>query len=286
MRAVMTTGTPATPGALSEPVKWRRSVDQLTEEQLQRLRGAFQRAMDIKDDRGYWGHAGVHGLPLPDHCRVAHGTELFLPWHRAYLYRFELALQDRGDRGVTLPWWDWTSAASQADGGRIPRAYSVRRPQGKANPLYSAEVNPVALDQWRRQSPPPPFTYARRTERFPGQASRLPTAEHVRQILAIDDFRQFSGALEEIHGWVHVWVGGERGHMGNVPFAAFDPIFWAHHTMIDRLWRLWQRRHPQAVLPAGFHTRALRPFELTVGQVLDVGPLGYDYASATTKVSV
>lgn len=134
----------------------------------------------------------------------------------------------------------------------------------------------MALDQWAHplNRPAPPFEFAPRTERFPGQASRLPTAEDVRHILSLDDFRQCSGALEEIHGWVHVRVGGQRGHMGSVPLAAFDPIFWAHHTMIDRIWRLWQRRHPQAVLPAGMHNQALRPFELTVGQVLDVGPLG------------
>jgi tyrosinase len=37
--------------------------------------------------------------------------------------------------------------------------------------------------------------------------------------------------------------------MSLVPFAAFDPIFWAHHTMVDRLWRLWQLRHPGALPP-------------------------------------
>jgi tyrosinase len=280
------TGTPQAPAALAEPVKWRRNAEQLTPDQLERLREAFRRAMAIKDDRGYWGHAGIHGLPLPDHCRTAHGTDLFLPWHRAYLYRFERALQDRGDPGVTLPWWDWASPGSQTDGGQLPRAFAVRRAGNRQNPLFSAEVDPVGLDQWNRQRPPPPFAYARRTERFPGQLGALPTEPQIRRMLRIDDFRTFSGALEEIHGSVHVWVGGERGHMANVPFAAFDPVFWAHHCMIDRLWRLWQRAHPQAVLPAGLHTRALRPFELTVGQVLDVGPLGYDYASATTRVPV
>ena len=273
-------------GIRSVPPKWRRSVEYLSAEQLGRLREAFRKSMAIKDDRGYWGHAGIHGLPLPDHCRIAHGTDLFLPWHRAYLYRFERSLQDRGDSGVTLPWWDWTTAASQARGGQLPRPFSVRRDGNRVNPLFSADVDPVALEQWRRQRPAPPFDYAAKTERFPGRISRLPTAAEVREILAIDDFQAFSSRLEEIHGWVHGWVGGERGHMGRVPFAAFDPVFWAHHGMIDRIWRLWQRRHRQAVLPVGLHRQALPPFELTVEQVLDVEPLGYDYASATTRVAV
>ena len=28
--------------------------------------------------------------------------------------------------------------------------------------------------------------------------------------------------------------------MSDQNWAAYDPIFWAHHTNIDRLWSLWQ----------------------------------------------
>lgn len=38
--------------------------------------------------------------------------------------------------------------------------------------------------------------------------------------------------------------------MGQIVYAAFDPIFWAHHCMIDPLWRIWQLRHPGALPPA------------------------------------
>ena len=63
----MANGTPSLPVT----AKWRRSAENLTGDQLDRLREAFRRAMAIKDDRGYWGHAGIHGLTLPDHCRIA-----------------------------------------------------------------------------------------------------------------------------------------------------------------------------------------------------------------------
>lgn len=36
------------------------------------------------------------------------------------------------------------------------------------------------------------------------------------------------GSLEDIHNGYHVYVGG-NGHMGRVPVAAFDPVFWLHH---------------------------------------------------------
>jgi tyrosinase len=74
--------------------------------------------------------------------------------------------------------------------------------------------------------------------------------------------------------------------MTQIAFAAYDPIFWAHHTMIDRLWRLWQLRHPGALPPAAILLDALPPFRATVRQTLDVTALGYDYATSTASTVV
>ena len=35
--------------------------------------------------------------------------------------------------------------------------------------------------------------------------------------------------LEFIHNNIHYWVGGDGGHMSQIPVATFDPIFWFHH---------------------------------------------------------
>lgn len=35
--------------------------------------------------------------------------------------------------------------------------------------------------------------------------------------------------LEYIHNNIHGWVGGNGGHMCQIPVATFDPIFWLHH---------------------------------------------------------
>lgn len=35
--------------------------------------------------------------------------------------------------------------------------------------------------------------------------------------------------LEFIHNNVHYWVGGDGGHMSQIPVATFDPTFWLHH---------------------------------------------------------
>jgi tyrosinase len=71
--------------------------------------------------------------------------------------------------------------------------------------------------------------------------------------------------------------------MGTIVFAGFDPIFWAHHCMIDRIWYLWQLRHGVQNVPPDYMAKPLAPFPLTVGDVLDIHRLGYEYAQASSS---
>ncbi|KAI8262176.1 Tyrosinase [Colletotrichum sp. SAR 10_77] len=67
-------------------------------------------------------------------------------------------------------------------------------------------------------------------------------------------------SLEMIHNAIHVFVGGlgytrdpeppvkpqpgtsyEYGHMTDLGFAAFDPIFWLHHSNVDRQLAIYQK---------------------------------------------
>ena len=43
---------------------------------------------------------------------------------------------------------------------------------------------------------------------------------------------------QDPHGYVHGMIGDDLG-MGQVPWAANDPIFWLHHCNIDRMWASW-----------------------------------------------
>ena len=249
------------------PLSYRKSVDWLRDPQLAALRGAFTRSMSLSDERGFDYWAGLHGLPLPMYCE--HHTELFLPWHRAYLYFFELTLKDL-DRTVSLPWWDWTSPLAHEWG--LPSAYTD---VGGDNPLTGGAIGPLARSQGDSQRPAPAHTF-----RQPDDPWRLPRGDSIEWILDLGDFLDFSQQIEQVHDDVHIWIGGT---VADVPYAAYDPIFWAHHAMIDRLWRLWQLRHPTAGMPSSLLRKALRPFPITVADTVSTSTLGYDYSVFSSR---
>jgi tyrosinase len=275
----MATGAP-TVQSQAVPVRHRPNIEEMTAPQVEALRDAFSALMaeDRDDDRGYVHFAAQHGLPLPFECGIAHGRPAFLPWHRAYLLRFEQALRDTG-HDVMLPWWDWTTTQG------LPNAYAEsQRPDGSPNPLYSAAISERARAEGARSEDEETRALAgfESTVRQPGRpGTRLPTASAIEAVMGHDGYEDFRSDLEDYHGNGHVWVGG---HMGNLPFAAFDPIFWAHHCMIDRLWRIWQLEHPGASFPVSVREQTMTPFSLTAGDVLDPPALGYDYSLSIAQV--
>jgi tyrosinase len=264
----------------------RKEVSTLQADELAALRDSYQQMMQISetDNRGWMYWAEYHGYNRNDcwhHGILGFGQQqsfnLFLPWHRAYLLYFEHTMRDR-NAGATLPWWDWTSATSHSIG--VPAAFSAPRANGAPNPLYQGPV--PSIDN----------APARKTTRYPGKPNKLPTATEVAALMKMGSFVDFTDALEDLHDRIHGWTGGlkpgttnQGGDMGNVAIAAFDPIFWSHHCMIDRIWYLWQLQNGNASIPQVYLNKPLAPWALTVADVLDLRQLGYDYVTSGVSVS-
>jgi tyrosinase len=259
---------------------YRLPVGDVAAAHMASFRQAMAAAQALSDNRGYNFIAGFHGAPswYCWHHQISRRSRLqarlFLPWHRAYLWWLEQALQDRVE-GVALPWWDWTTVR------RIPAAYAGRRVDGVANPLYASRAYvPTAR---------PPINHRTRRAAQANPASLLPRPRDVSNprtgggVIEDPDWPSFSDRLENFHDAVHGWVGGD---MGDVTTAAFDPIFFAHHCMIDRVWYLWQVRHGVRRISPRLLDLELIPFGKRVRDVLDVQALGYEYAASATEIPV
>jgi polyphenol oxidase len=176
----------------------------------------------------------VRGLPPDDviswtkmiaqhciHCASTntsniHYDWMFLPWHRGMLYFLERNLRKiSGNDDVRLVYWDWESSQSRT----LPSIYA---PEGQ--PLY-----------WARRN-------------LTGSAWPLSDGDvNVQPLLAIPDFPLFGGtsaqrqptpaAYSGPHAKVHNAFG--PGDMSNLQYSPRDPVFYAHHGNIDRLWSSW-----------------------------------------------
>lgn len=184
----------------------------------------------------------------------------FFGWHRMYLYFYEQVLRwASGDDTLRLPYWDYTDPAQVA----LPAAF-----QNTAGPIYDAKRDPGMNT---------------------GASTLDPNSTDVDDLLAITDYFTFEGQVEgNIHGYVHCTVGPTCpvAHMGDVPVAGNDPIFYSHHGNIDRLWACWQQLHGT---PAGDWQDQEFSFvdgtgtmqTLPVKGFLDSKTLGYVYDNVT-----
>lgn len=269
----------------------RKNIRNLSPEELSKFREAHSRMMSRIDNRGYHYIAGVHGW-LDEYCEhppkldeMGRPLHLFLPWHRAYMYYFERYLQIAlGDNDIGLCWWNWRSQISESEG--IPKAYSERtysdgNGSRKLNPLYKFRMNFRGRDRINGQD----RVINRDTNRAVGQLFNIryireratESNADIPQLRQIDDFTQFSERLRNWwHNYIHGYVGGD---MSDPNLAAYDPIFYPHHSNIDRIWAIWQGDHGVENIPSYMKDVVLRPFAMTVRQVLDINGLQYQYAS-------
>lgn len=235
------------------------------------------------DNRGWIYWAEFHGFNRYDcwhHGRTGPGPgtqftyDLFLPWHRAYLLGFENAMRDQNADAI-LSWWDWTTPLSHEQG--IPQSFAGTDAD---DPLATGTVPAIPPNEPTRTSRNPQSPSVLPFMDQPNPAWGLPS---VQSVLDLPQFVDFSNQLQDIHDAIHGWVGGD---MGSIAVSAFDPIFWSHHAMIDRLWYLWQLRWGVNNIPIDYLDKVLSPFPFTVRQVLDVRALGYDYAVANVVATV
>ena len=243
----------------------RKNILNCSDAEVNEVRRAYTAVFAITnrdDNRGFQFWAGKHGRPeaVCDHGR------LFLPWHRAYLYGYEKALQHHRE-GVTQPYWNWSGPATLAAKALPAACGDATLADGDPNPLYAgpiyfrdADGNLIDRRTARGSRTTPSFSQLR---------------DAVEDAFTENEFLPFQGEIDSPHGGVHVRVGGD---MGAFDYAGYDPIFWMHHANIDRHWARWQRAHDGVVVPRLDYS--LPGVDMTVERTVDHRKsLGYDYVA-------
>lgn len=161
----------------------------------------------------------------------------FLLWHRLYTWYLEKIVRElSGKKDFALPYWNYGSV-------EVTDNIMAEQTRNKTGSLYEAtrysilnDGKPILADQV--------------------QAIQLALNELKTNPSFAGDYG-FSKKLEgSPHGYMHNLIGGGyaspketyynqiyqtnmSGLMANVPSAGFDPIFWPHHSMVDRIWESW-----------------------------------------------
>ncbi len=236
----------------------RRNILHLSSDELTQYRDAWR---EIQANGEFARVAGYHGCPR-FFCHT--DSSIFLPWHREYVLRLEAALR-AANPDVALHYWDWAGSTASNEG--IPAAFTA------ATYTSGGSVHPNPLRSFAFRCPP--TSALTTTSRRPGPGFQLGGfATMVRRSYLETQFARFTSRLEQPHGSLHVWVGGQ---MGGTTYAAYDPLFWAHHSNVDRQWASWQAAGGSEP-PADVMNRELPGFTgRRTEHVVEFSALGYSY---------
>uniref|UniRef100_A0A9J2PIU1 ShKT domain-containing protein n=1 Tax=Ascaris lumbricoides TaxID=6252 RepID=A0A9J2PIU1_ASCLU len=251
----------------------------------------------------------------------AHSGPGFLPWHREFLKRAEIALR-LIDPTVSLPYWDTVMDNYLVD----PRDSIFFSPLfvGEVDQFGNVITGPYAF--WTTMEgrnaivsvslhEPSDFSYdgyilrlllQMESRSTMAQEGFLLSEAHIASVVEQIDveyvlaytaplqvveqidveyvlaytaplqgcpFPENANALEFVHAFVHLWIGG---HMRDPPTSANDPIFYVFHAFIDLIWEMWRQSRqlrdareldyppdlPQCADPQHFGYAPMRPYDL------------------------
>lgn len=197
--------------------------------------------MAASEKFSWLGMSKIHGDLQNGYRFCPHGDWYFLPWHRAFVVMYERVIRDltKSD-DFAMPFWDWTANP------HMPEVFlSKTTPDGKKNwlfvddagqnrtwppakPMPASIVGPKVLAKILKDTPFEIFG----TSRPDGQDNLDPSW--------VVGGGGVQGTLEaRPHNQVHNNIGGWMP----TPASPRDPIFFMHHSNIDRIWAMWNLHH-------------------------------------------
>lgn len=234
----------ATAGNCTEPY-FRREWRSLSDKDKKAYLDAVKCFVDSPSSMGkngtlYDDFSWVHNLI----AHSTHGKAPFLTWHRRFIWVYEKTLREKCDYEGSLPFWDWSldwedppsspifdsKLGFGGDGDPDAPEHNVAHcvtdsPLGELHPQwYGDRFEPHCLsrffddDDW---------------------FGRYLSPTQMQEVMDSTSYEEFFLALED--GPHDIIPGGIRGDFTTFT-APNDPIFYLHHSQLDRVWWLWQMR--------------------------------------------
>ncbi|KAJ1965163.1 hypothetical protein IWQ62_002736 [Dispira parvispora] len=211
-------------------IRTRREIRQLSRQERMRFIHAI-RQLNQGDIPTVWDNYALWHLNLN---HTIHRSPFFLPFHRRYLVDLENRLQAI-DPSVTLPYWDWSlDAKAPFDNVVFSSASDWLGSQGSC-------LNDGGFARFYvtcTESGPRSHCLSRRFRAVNGRTTLYGRDIIQRIVDTTNTYNAFRELLEYgPHNLVHDMVGGDMDTM----CAPSDPLFFLHHTFVDKLWADWQR---------------------------------------------
>jgi tyrosinase len=164
------------------------------------------KGLPSSDARNWASIAAIHGTAAAGFIWCQHGTPHFFDWHRGYLLNFERICQKlTKEKHFGLPYWNWNQNPD------VPSPFL-----DTSSTLYAARSNTSMSTE----------------------PSGAVTTAALDPIFGDSNFYTYSSQLEGTpHNTVHSYIGG--GDLFGGGGSASDPLFWAHHCMVDYSWYKW-----------------------------------------------
>lgn len=172
-----------------------------------------------------------------------HHAPCFLPWHRVYLAKFEKELINRG--APFLPYWDWAMDIEN-DGAKdiyksvvfSDKYFGMPDPANK----HQLKDSAFSFDKYLI-----PKTHTPLVRDWDAKSEQVTVYSHKDINTVYMPMKGFSNFAKYFEGGphysMHMVIGGASGEMSDPPRSPQDPLFWLHHTFIDKLWHEWQEKN-------------------------------------------
>ncbi|KAG6542073.1 hypothetical protein Mapa_016537 [Marchantia paleacea] len=312
----------------SAPVRIRRALQCLDEDEASKYEGKLRKAISLMkalpadDPRSFTQQSRLH---------CAYGTGSFItgtegfdihfswffhPWHRWFLYFHERILQSLlDDPTFTLHFWNWDHEGQAVTGrnkcsksGMVfpamyadpdsPLFHPARSTRAKI-PALPVDLGITVHEADHIPHLPKDFVLARNvavmheTMVINSTSSRIFFGRDFRAgDKRLENIEDGVGSLESrAHASVHWWVGAD---LKTTPTAANDPVFYAHHGNVDRMWKMWLRSGPGRENPTDpdfldaeflFFDETKNLNRVKVRDALEIRTLGYDYDEEVNDAS-